>query len=364
MLTSDEIKTVDKSSICDSYDKWPEYCKISFGRSTNIDDKLFDNVNSIVFSGMGGSGTTGDILSDWMQLKCNVPVVVTKGYHIPAFVNQNTLFIAMSVSGNTEETLSTLIEAASVNAKVVGISHGGNMEAICKKKMLPFVKIEQRLLPRITLPEILFSVLKLLTYTPFVHDIRLQIDDSIKTMIDVRKKICRECSFEENPSKQLAERMFKGLPTVYCAPLQKGVGIRFKNSVNENAKINAITSELLDACHNELVSWGYKNTNREKPIFKPILVRSKFDPVEIKTRFDIFKEILEGNGHEVNDIPLYGSTPLANIISSLYLLDYSTIYLGILQKIDPTPITAIFQFKEEMKRRLDYFTRTIKPKLT
>ncbi len=364
MLTPDEIKTIDKSSICDAYDRWPEYCKIAFGRSINIDEKFFDNVNSIVFSGMGGSGTTGDILADWMRPRCHLPIYVTKGYHMPAFVNQNTLFIAMSVSGGTEETLNTLVEAASANAKVVGISQGGEMEYICKKKMVPHVKIEQRILPRITLPEILYSVLKLLTYSPFLNDMQSQIDDSVQTMVDVGKKIQRECRFEENPSKQLAKWMFGAIPAVYCAPLQRGVGIRFKNSVNENAKINGVAGEILDSCHNELVSWGYKNKNPENSMLKPILVRSRFDQEEVKTRFDVFKEMLERNGHQVGEIPLYGSTPLANIISSLYLLDYSTIYLGVLKKIDPTPITAVFEFKDEMKRRLDYFTKFIKPKLT
>jgi len=363
MLTPDEIKIIDKSSICDAYDKWPEYCKIAFGRSINIDEKFFENVNAIVFSGMGGSGTAGDIIADWMRLRCNVPIHIEKNYHVPAFVNQNTLFIAMSVSGDTEETLTTMVEAISANAKVVGISQGGGMEQICRKKKIPHVKIEQRILPRITLPEILFSVLKIFTYSSFLDDMKNQIDDSIAMMQELGKKIRKECRFEENPSKQLAKWMLGSMPAAYCSPLERGVGIRFKNSVNENAKINAITSEILDSCHNELVSWGSKHNNPENSLLKPILVRNNFDPEEIKIRFNVFKEMLERNGHEVYETPIYGSAPLANIISSLYLLDYSTIYLGILRKIDPAPITPIFEFKDEMKKRLDYFGKFVKPKL-
>jgi glucose/mannose-6-phosphate isomerase len=361
MLTPEEIKIIDKSSICDAYDKWPEYCKIAYGRGIKVDEKFFDNVSSIVFSGMGGSGTTGDILADWTRPQCNVPIYVMKDYHIPSFVNQNTLFIAMSVSGNTEETLAALLEALSANAKIVGISQGGEMEQICKKKNILHVKIEQRILPRITLPEVLYSALKLLTYSPFLNSMQSQIDDSIQTMVDVGKKIRMECVFEENPAKQLAKWMLGGMPAIYCSPLQRGVGIRFKNSVNENAKINAIAGEILDSCHNELVSWGRKIKSAENSILKPMLLRSKFDLEEVKTRFDVFGEVLKRNGHEVYDIPLYGSTPLGNIISSLYLLDYSTIYLGILKKIDPTPITAVFEFKDEMKKRLDYFKNLVNP---
>ncbi|MFQ5940659.1 MAG: SIS domain-containing protein [Nitrososphaerales archaeon] len=363
MLTPDEIKTIDKSGICDAYDKWPLYCKISFGRSINLDEKFFDNVNSIVFSGMGGSGTTGDILADWLRLKFHIPTYVMKGYHIPAFVNQNTLFIAMSVSGNTEETLAALLEATSANAKVAGISQGGEMEKICGKKNIFHIKIEQRILPRITLPELLYSALKLLTFSPFLNDMQNQIDDSIQAMVDVGTKIRKECRLEENPAKQLAKWIFGKIPAIYCSPLQRGVGIRFKNSVNENAKINAIAGELLDSCHNELVSWGHTNKSPENAMLKPLLLRSKFDPEEVKTRFDVFKGMLENNGYQVGEIPLHGSTPLANIITSLYMLDYAAIYLGILKKTDPTPITPVFVFKDEMKKRLDYFTKFIKPEL-
>ncbi|MEM2759971.1 MAG: SIS domain-containing protein [Nitrososphaerales archaeon] len=362
MLDSHEIEAIDRSSICDAYDAWPEYCKVAYGRSINVDEKFFDGVTSIVFSGMGGSGTTGDIISDLTCLKSAIPVYVTKSYHIPAFVNKNTLFIAMSVSGDTEETLTALLEAVSKSAKVVAISQGGEIENICKKKNLLHVKIEQRISPRITLPEVLYSALKLLSYFHLGY-ISGEVEDSIQTMIEVGKKICKQCNFEQNPAKQLAKWMFGSIPAVYCSPLQRGVGIRFKNSVNENAKINAIAAEILDSCHNELVSWGYRNKSAENEILRPILVRSNFDPEEVKKRFDVFKEMLERNEHEVYEVPLYGSTPLANVVSSLYLLDYSTIYLGILKKVDPTPINAVFEFKDEMKKRLDYFAKYVRPKL-
>ncbi|MEM3084870.1 MAG: SIS domain-containing protein, partial [Nitrososphaerales archaeon] len=210
--------------------------------------------------------------------------------------------------------------------------------------------------------EVLYSALKLLSYF-HVGYISGEVEDSIQTMIEVGKKICKQCNFEQNPAKQLAKWMFGSIPAVYCSPLQRGVGIRFKNSVNENAKINAIAAEILDSCHNELVSWGYRNKSAENEILRPILVRSNFDPEEVKKRFDVFKEMLERNEHEVYEVPLYGSTPLANVVSSLYLLDYSTIYLGILKKVDPTPINAVFEFKDEMKKRLDYFAKYVRPKL-
>ncbi|MFQ5970166.1 MAG: SIS domain-containing protein [Nitrososphaerales archaeon] len=361
MLTPDEIRKIDKSSICYAYDKWPEYCKNAFSRDIDVDEKLFDGIGSIVFSGMGGSGTTGDVIADWMRLKCNVPIHIAKNYHVPAFVGEKTLFIAMSVSGGTEETLTTLVEAASAGAKIVAFSQGGEMEQVCKKKGLLHVKIQERLLPRITLPEVLYSVLKLLTYSSFLDGIKDQIQDSIEMMKQVGKKVCQECNYEENPAKQLAGWLLNYIPAAYCSPLQRGVGIRFKNSVNENAKIDAITSEILDACHNELVSWGHKG--KENAVLKPILVRNRFDADEISTRFSVFKEMLERSGHEVYETQLQGSTALSNIVSSLYLLDYATIYLGILRKVDPTPITAVFEFKDEMKKRLDYFSKFVKPKL-
>ncbi|MFQ5920979.1 MAG: hypothetical protein ACE5JV_03075, partial [Nitrososphaerales archaeon] len=124
MLTPEEILALDRSSICAAYDSWPEYCREAFNRSIDVDENLFKDVSSIVFSGMGGSGTTGDIIADWMRLKCEVPIHIAKSYHIPAFVNERTLFIAMSVSGGTEETLTTLSEAISAGARIVAVSQG------------------------------------------------------------------------------------------------------------------------------------------------------------------------------------------------------------------------------------------------
>lgn len=361
MLTPDEIRSVDRSSICSAYDHWPSYCKDAFGRSIDVDERLFSNVSSIVFSGMGGSGTAGDIIADWMRLKCNVPIHIAKNYHIPAFVNEKTLFIAMSVSGGTEETLTALVEAVSVGARVIAISQGGEMEEICRKKKLLHVKIEQRVLPRVTLPEALYSMLNLLTRSPFLGDLKDQIQDSIQTMEQIGRKINQECRYEENPAKQLASWMLGHIPAAYCSPLQRGVGIRFKNSVNENAKVNAVTSEILEACHNELVSWNYKD--KENSMLKPLLIRNRSDPDEISTRFEIFKEMLQRNGHDVYETPFYGSTALSNIVSSLYLLDYATIYLAILRKVDPTPIDAVFEFKDHMKKRMNYFAKFVKPKI-
>lgn len=361
MLTPDEIRSIDRSSICSAYDNWPVYCRDAFSRSVDVDESLFSNVSSIVFSGMGGSGTTGDIIADWMRLKCKVPIHVAKSYHIPAFVNDKTLFIAMSVSGGTEETLTTLVEATSAGARIIAVSQGGEMEQICKKKKLFHLKIQQRILPRVTLPEVLYSMLNLLTHSPFLDGLKDQIQDSIQTMEQIGKKVCHECEYEENPAKQLASWMLGHIPAAYCSPLQRGVGIRFKNSVNENAKVNAVTAEILDACHNELVSWGYKD--KENSTLKPVLVRNRSDPDEISTRFDVFKEMLQRNGHEVYETPLHGSTALSNIVSSLYLLDYATIYLGILRKVDPAPIDAVFEFKDHMKERMNYFAKFVKPKI-
>jgi glucose/mannose-6-phosphate isomerase len=359
MLTPDEIRTIDKSSICSAYDKWPEYCKNAFNRNIDVNEELFENVSSVVFSGMGGSGTTGDILADWMRLKCKVPIHVTKNYHIPTFVDDKTLFVALSVSGGTEETLTSLVEAASAGARIIAVSQGDEMERICKKKKLFHLNIQQRILPRVTLPEVLYSILNLLTHSNLLDGLKEQIHDSLQSVEETGKKICQTCEYEHNPAKQFASWMLGHIPAAYCSPLQRGVGIRFKNSMNENAKTNAIAAEISDACHNELVSWNYKDNSA----LKPVLLRNRSDPEEISTQFDVFKEMLQRNGYDVFETPVHGSTALSSIVSSLYLLDYATIYLGILRKVDPTPIDAVFEFKDHMKKRMNYFYKFVKPKL-
>lgn len=359
MLTPEEIMKVDRSSICSHYDNWPSYCRDAFNREIDVDEKMFHNISSIVFSGMGGSGTTGDIIADWMRLKCSVPIHIAKNYHIPAFVNEHTLFIAMSVSGNTEETLTAMVEAASRDSKVVGVSNGGEMMCICKKKGLLHINIEQRLMPRVTLPDVLYTILNFLAHSPFLEGLKDRINESMEVMEETGRKIQSKCRYEENPAKQLASWLLGSMPAAYCSPLQRGVGIRFKNSVNENAKLNAITAELLDSCHNELVAWGHDAHDTLKPLF----VRNVSDPDEISARFSVFREMLEKKGQQVYEVPIRGSTALSSMMSSLYMLDYATIYLAVLRKVDPTPVQPIAEFKESMKRRLDYFGRFVRPKI-
>lgn len=359
MLEPDEIASVDRSSICSAYDNWPIYCRQAASRRIDADAKLFDGVSSIVFSGMGGSGTTGDIIADLMRLGCSVPIHVLKGYHVPAFVDSGTLFITMSVSGGTEETLTSMVEAIDAGARIAAVSRGGEMEQICRRKNLLHIKIEQRILPRVTLPDVLYSVLNLLAHSPFLDGLHDQIQDSVQTMEQLGQALSVKQRYDDNPAKQLAHWMLNSLPIAYCSPLERGVGIRFKNSMNENAKMHAFAADILDSCHNEIVPWS----STKDDLARAIMVRNRSDPKEVSTRFDVFREMLENNGHQIYEVPLYGSTPLSGIVASLYLLDYATVYLGILQKIDPTPIDAVFELKRRIGERLNYFARFVRPLL-
>ena len=132
MLTLEEVQKIDSESMYARYDEWPEVAEESYNRDIpKVDLKDIDHV---VFAGMGGSGTIGDIFSSILS-KRQIHVTVVKGYHLPKTIDDRTLVVCTSISGNTNETLSILNEHKNSNGKFVAFSSGGIMEEFCRKNI-------------------------------------------------------------------------------------------------------------------------------------------------------------------------------------------------------------------------------------
>ncbi|RMF29177.1 MAG: SIS domain-containing protein, partial [Candidatus Nitrosothermus koennekii] len=160
MLNKEEVLKVDSGQVYKVYEQWPTLAEDSM--------KIDVNMNSIepsalVLAGMGGSGTSADVIYDILYDKADIPVYVIKGYHLPSFIDSNALMIAISSSGNTEETLSIFTEAHKKGLKIIGISSGGLLEKVCKDNNYMHLKIRETVAPRYSLPSILFAVLNVIS---------------------------------------------------------------------------------------------------------------------------------------------------------------------------------------------------------
>ena len=311
------------------YDKWPEIARKTF--ETNQEMVRYENVNHIVFAGMGGSGTIGDIFSSVLS-KSKIHVNVVKGYVLPKTSNSNTLVVGISVSGNTAETLSVLESAQKMNCKIICFTSGGKMLNFCKKNKIQHRIISKIHSPRASFINYLYSILKVLHVTLKIN--QKGILESIMELEKIHTKINSSNLTNSNVALNLA-KWITNTPIIYYPLGLQSVGIRFKNSLNENSKIHASAENMLEACHNGVVAWEKKST------IQPILIEGADDHIKTKERWQVLKKLLSQNNVEYKEIKSTKEGILSKLVTLIYLLDYTTIYLAIKFNVDPTPVKSI-----------------------
>jgi len=280
----------------------------------------------------------GDIFSSILS-KTKIHVVVTKGYHLPNTVDSRTLVVTTSISGNTVETFSVLESARKSACKMVAFSSGGKMEQYCTKYNIEHRNIPYLHSPRASFTGFLYSILKVLD--PILPVRRIDVKESITGLKKLENRISSDHLDKKNPSLCLAE-WIKGIPLVYYPFGLQAAGIRFKNSLQENAKIHAMAEDILEASHNGIVAWENQSN------VQPILLEGQDDYVKTKERWKILREYFKDNKIDYREIFSVRGNILSKLINMIYLLDYATIYRAVLSKVDPSPINSIDYIKNRL----------------
>ena len=336
MLDLSTIEKYDLQKMYKVYDKWPEIARESF--ESNQESVDFHDIDHIVFAGMGGSGAIGDLFSSILS-KSNIHISLVKGYLLPKTVDKNTLVVVTSVSGNTSETLTVLDSAKKLNCSLIAFSSGGKMEKFCENNQIIFRKIPSFHSPRTSLINFTYSILKILNSTLPIE--KSGIMESLNELDIMKNQIFSYNLSDSNPAINLAS-WISGIPIVYYPHGLKSAAIRFKSSLQENAKTHAIIEDVIEACHNGIVSW-------EKPsVVQPILLRGKDDYIKTKERFDIIKEFFMKMDIDFKEIHSVSGNILTKTMSLIYMLDYVSIYSAILSKTDPSPVSSIDYIKSRI----------------
>ena len=318
------------------YDKWPEIAKKSF--ELQKDTENFENIEHIVFGGMGGSGAIGDMFESILS-KTKIHVNVVKGYVLPETVNSNTLVIIVSVSGNTIETISLLKSAKKIGTKIIAFSSGGKIQEYCIKNNIKHILVPKFHSPRATFPSFLYTMLKVLYKTLKIKEDNIR--DSIKKLEILQRKINSLNLTESNASLNLAKSI-KSIPIIYYPFGLQSASIRFKNSLQENAKMHAACEDIIEASHNGIVSWEKKSD------VMPILIRGSEDHIKTKERYEILKEFFIKKKIKYEEVISGEGNILSKLITLIYLLDYATIYKAVIEKIDPSPVKSIEFIKKNI----------------
>ena len=332
-----DIQRYDSKKMYEAYEKWPEISQENYF-SRDLQKIQFKNIDHIVFAGVGGSGTIGDVISSILS-KNNIHVNVVKGYLLPKTVSSNTLIVTTSVSGNSKEALTVLQNAKKSKSKFLAFSSGGKMKKYSIKNNIPYYEIPEIHSPRASFPSYLYSILNVLGD---VIPIKKQdVKESISMLMKTRKKISSTNLTDSNPALSLA-KWISDFPIIYYPWGLHSAAIRFKNSLQENAKTHVFAEDIIESSHNGIVAWEKRSK------IKPILLTGKDDYIKTKERWQIVKKFFDVNKIRYKEIGSSNGHIITKLVNLIYLLDYSSIYLAVLSKIDPTPVKSIEFIKDRI----------------
>ena len=308
-----------------------------------IDGLNSSEISNIIISGLGGSAISADLIKNYLVDEIEIPIVVNRNYSLPKFASKNTLFIASSYSGNTEETISALKQAIEIGCKIVCITTGGEVELIAKSNKIPCVKVQPGFQPRYSLGLSFFSLLKVLQELKLISD-QTKIVDSV---ISLWKEKGIEYSKEGNYAYTFAESLVGFIPVIYSvADSTSAVGYRFKCQLNENSKLHAFHNEIPEMNHNEIIGW---ESYQEKLFHSKIIniIDKTYHP-QIQKRFDILKDIFSKSGVETLTLKSNEKLFKVRLLDLIYLGDWISYYVGVLRGYDPSEIDNIYTLKERL----------------
>lgn len=308
-------------------------------------DRKFEN---IVHAGMGGSALWAIIANSWPVFA--LPFEITKDYDIPSYVNEKTLFIASSVSGNTEETLASLKKAEAKGAFIAVIASGGKLAEIAKSKGYIFFELPKLRPPRYGA----FYGLKALTTLGEQAGILQQKDavqeiESAATFIrDSIDEWKTEIPTKRNQAKQLALETMGKTAVIYSGPMLAPAAHKWKISFNESAKNIAFEYTFPEFNHNEFTGWTSHPVDKPFQIF---YLLSSYDNDRIKKRFDLSEKLLSGRWPAPTRVEARGKTTLEQLLWTITLGDFVSVYTGILNGTSPIDMgndDIIERFKKEL----------------
>ena len=330
------LEKFDSQKMYAIYDDWPNLAKKAY--ASNLESANFENIDHIVFVGMGGSGAIGDLFASILS-KTNIHVSVVKGYLLPKTVDENTLVVTTSVSGNTDETLTVLESAQKLDCQSIAFCSGGKMERFCIDNDINFRIIHLIHSPRASFVKYVYSILNVLhNILPISeNDILLSID----SLFVIHKQISSNNLTDSNSAINLAN-WITGIPLIYYPHGLQSAAIRLKSALQENSKIHAIAEDVIESCHNGIVAW-------ETPsIVQPILLKGSDDYFKTKERFLIIEQFFTEKNIDFKIINSVKGNILTKIFSLIYLFDYVSIYRAISTHTDPSPVKSINYIKRKL----------------
>ncbi len=348
-MTLDEIRAVDKSGMYELIRDFPAQVNdaATIGESAIL-RLATHGIRQIVLSGMGGSAIGGDLVRSYVSGELRIPFLVNRHYTLPDFVGRETLLIASSYSGETEEAISALKDAVKRKSKVVCICSGGTLAKVARARNFPVIHIPGGLPPRAALGYAFFPLLIALTKLGFIRDRKREIRETVRLLENKSGEYSNPDS-ASNSALQLASQLRGRIGIVYSASEHlDAVNTRWRGQMAENAKTLMFGSLLPEMNHNELVGWKVLGPAMRE--IQVVFLRDTHDHPRVQRRMDLTKGILAAHTSRLTEVWSEGSSLLARMFSLIYFGDWVSFYLSILHAEDPTPIPVIEYLKSELSK--------------
>lgn len=306
--------------------------------------------SGVVFTGMGGSGISGDIITALAADSSQAPMVSVKGYRLPRFITKDWLVVASSYSGNTEETLSCVQQAMDMGATMLFITSGGRLEQLAQNyDSVSAITVPAGLQPRGAFGYLFMPAYLALAQLGLLAVKQSHIEEGLEIVKQLSSQYNRKVETGKNFAKQVAVNIGDRLPLVYG---QEGylapIAYRWKCEINENAKTPCFWAQFPELNHNETVGWE-RLDKLTKDFALIILSRPEGHP-RIRARVEATKKLIDNNLGKVIEIPVKGQSSFAQAISTLYTGDIASVYLALYHGVDPTPVEKIEKLKAELAK--------------
>lgn len=304
----------------------------------------FHEVQNIVYAGMGGSALAALLVHTWPKLR--IPFEVVRDYELPAYIGENTLVIAASYSGNTEETLEALGHAEAKGAQIAVIAGGGKLQEVADAKNYLLGILPKAAQPRYAVLANYKLLLTILERAGVVENAVLaELEAASGFLQEAVRPWLPTVPAAQNPAKQLALEAIGKSIVVYGGPKLFPAAYKWKISFNENAKQVAWAGQYPEFNHNEFIGWS------KQPVDKPYLVidlRSSLEHERVQKRFEVSERLLSGLRPSPEVVQVQGQTALEQLLWTIALGDFVSLYAGLANGLNPAPVELVEKFKKEL----------------
>jgi len=344
MLEADAVAKVDKGGMRDIIASFPEQLTEGMRRGLGVAPDS-GRTTRVFLAGMGGSGIAGEVFAAWVADRSRIPIHPIHDYRLPSYAKPGDLLIAVSYSGNTEETLAATAEGIKLGCRLIAVTSGGALAKLAADAGGKVIEVPPGLPPRGAFGH-LFGILPSVGAEWVYGDLRGELERAMVHLRDLRDHLRPEVPLKRNRAKALAERLEGTTPIIYGAPPFDSIAKRWQTQLNENAKMLAFSSSLPEADHNEIVGWTSDPSARR---FTAVILRDADETPEMHRRLDATATMF-GRRASVEQVHDTDDQLVGRMLGALFLGDWVSLYMAALRRVDPMPMEPITELKERLRR--------------